>query len=196
MAKNSRTVFQRPNLVRQKIDKELSMGRIAGPFINPSFPTFRVSHIGLVPKKDGNFRMMHNWPHPMHNSVNDFIDSELCAVRYANIDDAVKLVKRIGRNGKLAKADVKKCISFTSSFSERFWSIRFLFWKQVLFCQVSSIWSFYQLRSVWKVSHCFALVYCKSQWKLQYNPLLGWFFIWGGGEADTFRNSYHFSRYL
>ena len=43
----------------------------------------------------------------MHNSVNDFIDSELCAVRYANIDDAVKLVKRIGRNGKLAKADVK-----------------------------------------------------------------------------------------
>jgi ABC-type thiamine transport system substrate-binding protein len=55
-----------------------------------------------------------------HNSVNDFIDSELCAVRYANIDDAVKLVKRIGRNGKLAKADVKKCISFTSSFSERF----------------------------------------------------------------------------
>ena len=73
-----------------------------------------------MPKKDGNFRMMHNLPHPMHNSVNDFIDSELCSVRYANIDDAVKLVKRIGRNGKLAKADVKKCISFTSSFSERF----------------------------------------------------------------------------
>jgi hypothetical protein len=43
----------------------------------------------------------------MHNSVNDFIDSEFCSVRYANIDDAVKLVKRIGRNGKLAKADVK-----------------------------------------------------------------------------------------
>jgi hypothetical protein len=107
MAKNSRTVFQRPNLVRQTIDKELSMGRIAGPFINPPFPTFRVSLIGLVPKKDGNFRMIHNLPHPMHNSVNDFIDSEFCSVRYANIDDAVKLVKRIGRNGKLAKADVK-----------------------------------------------------------------------------------------
>ena len=31
MAKNSRTVFQRPNLVRQTIDKELSMGRIEAP---------------------------------------------------------------------------------------------------------------------------------------------------------------------
>ena len=96
MAKSSRTVFQRPNLVRQKIDKELSMGRIAGPFINPPFPTFRISPIGLVQKKDGDFRMIHNLSHPMHNSVNDFIDSEFCSVRYANIDDAVKLVKRIG----------------------------------------------------------------------------------------------------
>jgi hypothetical protein len=78
MAKNSRTVFQRPNLVRQKIDKELSMGRIADPFINPPFPTFRVSPIGLVQKKDGDFRMIHNLSHPMHNSVNDFIDSEFC----------------------------------------------------------------------------------------------------------------------
>jgi hypothetical protein len=89
MAKNSRTVFQRPNLVRQNIDKELSMGRIADPFINPPFPTFRVSPIGLVQKKDGDFRMIHNLSHPMHNSVNDFIDSEFCSVRYANIDNAV-----------------------------------------------------------------------------------------------------------
>lgn len=85
MAKNSPTVFQMLKLVRQKIDKELSMGRIAGPFINPSFPTFRVSPIGLVPKKDDDFRMIHNLSHPMHNSVNDFIDSEFCSVRYGGM---------------------------------------------------------------------------------------------------------------
>jgi hypothetical protein len=36
------------------------MGRIAGPFSVPLFPTLRVSPIGLVPKKNGDFRMIHN----------------------------------------------------------------------------------------------------------------------------------------
>lgn len=51
--------------------------------------------------------MIHHLSHPTHNSVNDFIASEFCTVKYASIDDAVSLVQRIGKNGKLAKADMK-----------------------------------------------------------------------------------------
>jgi hypothetical protein len=59
-SKNLKSVADMPELTKQKISKELAMGRIAGPFSVPLFPTLRVSPIGLVPKKNGDFRMIHN----------------------------------------------------------------------------------------------------------------------------------------
>ena len=39
--------------------------------------------------------------------MNDFIPSELCSVHYASLDDAVKMIKKIGPNCHLAKTDVR-----------------------------------------------------------------------------------------
>ena len=55
--------------------------------------------------------MIHNLSKPAEHSVNDFINSKFCSVRYSSIDDAVGLVKRFGHAGRLAKADVKSEIS-------------------------------------------------------------------------------------
>jgi hypothetical protein len=79
-----KSVADMPELTKQTISKELTMGRIAGPFSVPPFPTLRVSPIGLVPKKNGDFRMIHNLSYPCNNSVNDFIDHEFCSVRYSS----------------------------------------------------------------------------------------------------------------
>lgn len=38
-------------IARNKINKEIKLGRIAGPFITPPFPTFRTSPISVIPKK-------------------------------------------------------------------------------------------------------------------------------------------------
>ena len=51
-SKNLKSVADMPELTKQKISKELAMGRIAGPFSVPPFPTLRVSPIGLVPQKE------------------------------------------------------------------------------------------------------------------------------------------------
>jgi hypothetical protein len=59
-SKSLKSVADMPELTKQKNSKELAMGRIAGPFSVPLFPTLRVSPIGLVPKKNGDFRMIHN----------------------------------------------------------------------------------------------------------------------------------------
>jgi hypothetical protein len=40
-------------------------------------------------------------------SVNDFIDKELCSVKYSTIDDAIKMIHKLGKNAKLAKCDIK-----------------------------------------------------------------------------------------
>ena len=95
-------------IAEEKISKEIKLGRIAGPFLNPPFPTFRVSPISVIPKKSSSeFRLIHNLSYPHHQSVNDFIDKEDCSVNYSSIDDAVRMIQSLGNNALLAKFDVK-----------------------------------------------------------------------------------------
>ena len=44
---------------------------------------------------------------PENGSVNDFIDKELCSVKYSTIDDAIKMIHKLGKNAKMAKCDIK-----------------------------------------------------------------------------------------
>ena len=90
-------------------------------------PTLRISPIFLATKKNGDFRLIHNLSHPNQNSVNDFIDSKFCTVRYSSIDDAVQMVKRIGNAGKLAKADVKSAFRLLRVSPSDFDQLGFVF---------------------------------------------------------------------
>ena len=72
-------VGERSVVAKNKILKEINMGRIAGPFPTPPFPTFRVSPIAVIPKKSSSeFRLIHNLSFPLNESVNDFIDKDQC----------------------------------------------------------------------------------------------------------------------
>ena len=74
---------QWPQVVDQKLAKELETHRLAGPFDTPSFPVFRVSPMGIVPKKTpGEFRLIHHLSYPMSKSVNDRISHEHSSVQY------------------------------------------------------------------------------------------------------------------
>lgn len=99
---------ERPQVVKEKLAKEISLGRIAGPFHKRPFANLQCSPIGLVPKRQPNtFRLIHHLSFPKGQSINDFIDPKLCAVHYASFDNAVDLLLRTGRNAWLAKADIK-----------------------------------------------------------------------------------------
>lgn len=105
---NSNSVLQNGKAVREKLSKEISLGRISGPFLSPPFPTFRSSPLALIPKSvPGEYRLILNLSYPPEKSVNDFIDKEHCTVRYSSIDDAVKMVQKLGKGALLAKADIK-----------------------------------------------------------------------------------------
>ena len=61
-----------------------------------------------MPKKSpGEFRLIHHLSYPAGSSVNDGIPKELATVRYATIDDAIRLVKLLGKGCFLAKTDIK-----------------------------------------------------------------------------------------
>lgn len=101
------SVHQHESIVADKLHKEIALGRIAGPFTVPPFSNLQCSPIGIVPKKEiGEFRLIHHLSYPDGASINDFIPDELCSVSYTTIDDAVQLIKALGRNCLLAKTDV------------------------------------------------------------------------------------------
>lgn len=107
-AKNLKTVFEHPEIVREKLNTELQHGRICGPFNNRPISTLRVSPIGLVEKKTpGDYRLIHHLSYPEGGSVNDFIDPELCSVQYTSFDEAIHMVQDMGQGCSLGKSDIK-----------------------------------------------------------------------------------------
>jgi hypothetical protein len=97
-----------PEIVQEKLNKEISEGRMAGPFSRKPFPNLIVSPIGLVPKKaTGEFRLIHHLSYPEGESINDFIDRKHCTVQYTSFDAAVHMVQDLGNNCKLFKMDLK-----------------------------------------------------------------------------------------
>lgn len=105
---NAKSVNIRKDIVRNKIQAEIDLGRIAGPFQTPPFSNFRLSPLSLVPKKEPNsFRLIHNLSFPLKNSLNDLTDKSNASVQYASFDDALNLLRFYGRGALMAKADIK-----------------------------------------------------------------------------------------
>ena len=108
-SKNLKSALGNPDIVREKIQAEVTAGRVAGPFISRPIPTLRISPLGLVPKKEPNqFRLIHHLSFPSGHSVNDFIDPKLCSVQYTSFDEAVHMIQDLGQGCLLGKSDVRR----------------------------------------------------------------------------------------
>ena len=105
---NLKSAVQNPDLVLSKLQKEIDAGRIVGPLTNAPFPDFRTSPIGIVPKKTPNeVRLIQHLSYPSGFSVNDNIPDDCSTVHYATINQAVKIVQRLGVGCFMAKTDIK-----------------------------------------------------------------------------------------
>ena len=99
----------KPEVVTERIAAELSAGRLLGPIAPAHLPLVHTSPMGLVPKphQPNKFRLIVDLSAPIDNSVNDGIPSDFCSLRYASVDDAVAMVRVLGRGTMLAKIDIK-----------------------------------------------------------------------------------------
>lgn len=106
--RNLRSAYEHPEVVGDKLLKEVQLGRMAGPFAAPPLGNLVVSPLGVVPKKEANkFRLIHHLSHPKGSSVNDGIDPDICSVVYTSFDAALKWVRRCGTGALLAKTDIE-----------------------------------------------------------------------------------------
>ena len=105
---NHKSALQNQAIVSSKLQKELSLGRIAGPFETPPINGLIISPLGLVPKKAENeYRLIHDLSFPKNQSVNSNIDTSLTYVQYEDLDHCVDIIQSIGPNTLVAKADLR-----------------------------------------------------------------------------------------
>ncbi|XP_021342872.1 uncharacterized protein LOC110443160 isoform X1 [Mizuhopecten yessoensis] len=107
-SKNHKSVRDNMKAVSEKIQKEMQMNRISGPFTKPPFKPFICSPLGLIPKSvPGKFRLIHDLSYPEGNSINAGISKEKSKVTYDTIDTVISLVKSFGTGCLLAKTDIE-----------------------------------------------------------------------------------------
>ena len=107
LSPNLKSCIDNPDTVTKKLNTEVALGRIRGPFECPPLPNLRVSPIGLVPKKAANeFRLIHHLSFPHGSSINDHIDPEFSSVHYATFDDAIAMLISLGTGTLMAKTDI------------------------------------------------------------------------------------------
>ena len=105
---NHPSISENLSVAEEMIHKELSLGRVAGPFSAPPFHNLVVSPLGLIPKKEpGQFRVIHDLSFPKGNSVNFGIPKEFCSVSYEDYDYLMSLVTSVGQGCFIAKADIE-----------------------------------------------------------------------------------------
>ena len=93
-SRNSSTVREFPIIAQDKVDSEVQLGRIAGPFDSPPFDNFKCSPLALREKSiPGKYRLLHNLSFPYNeHSVNLNIPDDKAKVSYSSIEDAISLI--------------------------------------------------------------------------------------------------------
>ena len=130
---NLKSALQNPDIVDQKLQKEMELGRIAGPFASPPLHNLVLSPIGLVPKKvAGQFRLIHHLSYPRGASVNDGIDKSFTTVQYHNVDNAISVLCRLGPGAFMAKTDIQSAFRIVPVHPDSQYLLGFK-WKNMYF---------------------------------------------------------------
>ena len=107
-SRNSLSVSANVDIALEKINHEISLGRIVGPFDEPPFVNFKCCPLALREKSTkGKYRLLHNLSYPYDvTSVNLNIPDSKAKVKYATLADAFDVIYSLN-NCFLAKSDIK-----------------------------------------------------------------------------------------
>ena len=107
---NMGSALLHPEVITAYIAKELSLGRMLGPFpMSLSTPELHINRFGVIPKghNTGKWRLITDLSFPPGQSVNDGIDPALCSLSYTTVDHVAETIVGLGQGALMAKVDVE-----------------------------------------------------------------------------------------
>ena len=110
VSKNLKTAYMLPDIVDSNLLDEVKLGHTIGPFTSPPFKNFQIYPLGLVPKKNSSkWRTIFHlsYPKTSDTGINANISSEDYSLQYVRIDDAIRILLKLGPNCFMAKTDVQ-----------------------------------------------------------------------------------------
>jgi len=106
-SRNLISAYQYETQLKEKIEKEISLGRVMGPFDTLPISKLQISPIGLVPKSDGGWRLITHLSYPNDHGINQFIDPVHCTVKYSSFDNVINMLTHLGRRAEMGVLDIK-----------------------------------------------------------------------------------------
>ena len=108
VSSNMKSTSIHPEPIDKYIRDEVEAGCIIGPLPDELKGQVQISCFGVIPKphQPGKWRLITDLSSPKGSSVNDGIDSQLCSLTYASVNEAVSRIKLIGPGAMLAKFDI------------------------------------------------------------------------------------------
>ena len=97
VSRNLISANQHPDVVKSNLCKEISLGRVAGPFSSSPLPNLQCHPVGVVPKKHSS-----EW-----RTISHLFPKDPYALQYVKVDDAIRILKSLGPGSFMAKTDVK-----------------------------------------------------------------------------------------
>ena len=114
VSRNLISASQHPEVVSANLDKEISLGRVAGPFPSSPLPNFQCHPVGIVPKKHSSeWRTIYHLSYPEGDSINDYIPKDPYSLQYVRVDDAIRALQSLGHGSYMAKTDLKSAFPYT-----------------------------------------------------------------------------------
>ena len=106
--RNLNSAFQHPKLLQQHLDKEITAGRMLGPFKKIPLPNLICSPMGMVPKKDSaKMRMITHLNYPHGNSINSYMDPQDTSTSYQSFNQALVIVAKYGCGVYMSKGNIE-----------------------------------------------------------------------------------------
>ena len=105
---NMGSAYLHPEVTTAYLQKELSLGRMLGPFpLSFPVPELHFNPCGVVPKghNTGKWWLITNLSFPAGRSVNDGIDTDWSSLAYTTVDRVAEIAVCLGRGALLAKVD-------------------------------------------------------------------------------------------
>ncbi len=103
------SVLQHPQAIRDYLAEECAAGRIVGPLPRDAIKGVQIRGFCHIPKRTpGEWKLIIDLSSPDGASVNDGVHDHLCSLKYASVEDALRIVLMLGRGAWLAKVDIRK----------------------------------------------------------------------------------------